>query len=199
MKRILYLVSMFVLALAILIPMGADAKKAKKIKWTVKFCTISAIDGTTITATKSGTTYTIDAANALIKRKYNATAAFSEVMVGDIIHVKGTMTGTNIVATRIMDTSIQKYKGTFQGTVTSVDTLNNQFVFQSKARGPQTVNICAAVGTNCSQATAFKYRNKSPKTFAELQVGDKIVVHGIWNNTHSLVYNTTKINILTKH
>lgn len=141
----------------------------------------------TITATKNSVTYTIDATNAKLHRRYNARAAFSEMINGDTISVWGTIDGTNIIAKKIQDLSIQKWKATFNGSITAIDSANNNFILQSNARGTQTVNVY--------DYTKFKYKKRTAKTFTDLQVGDRVVAKGIWNRAHNLVYNTTWVNI----
>ncbi|MFA6257563.1 MAG: hypothetical protein WC671_00950, partial [Candidatus Paceibacterota bacterium] len=72
--------------------------------------TVTAVNGNTITMTvKRGsdanavtTTYTVDATNAKIT-KNNIAGTISSILVGDKIIVKGTLTGTNLVATKIRD------------------------------------------------------------------------------------------------
>jgi len=148
---------------------------------------VTNINGYTVTATKNSETYTIDATNAKLHRRYNARAAFSEIIVGDTIIVWGTIDGTSITARKIQDLSIQKWKAAFNGSITAIDSVNNNFTLQTNARGTQTVNVY--------DYTKFKYGKRTAKTFADLQVGDRVVAKGIWNRAHNLVYNTTWVNI----
>jgi formylmethanofuran dehydrogenase subunit C len=67
------------------------------------------VSGNTITITNRGpreasttVTFTIDASNAVVV-KGNATSTVGSIAVGDVILVKGTITGTNVVATKIFD------------------------------------------------------------------------------------------------
>jgi hypothetical protein len=148
---------------------------------------VANIEGYTITATKNSTTYTIDATNARLNRRYNARANFSEMLAGDTIIVWGTIDGSNITASKIQDLSIQQWKATFNGSITAIDSANNNFSLQTNSRGTQTVNVY--------DYTKFKYRARTAKTFSDLQVGDRVVAKGIWNRAHNLVYNTTWVNI----
>lgn len=65
---------------------------------------VASINGTTLTMTEEadegGATYTIDASNATVT-KDGATASLASIAVGDKIFVKGTVTGTNVVATSV--------------------------------------------------------------------------------------------------
>jgi predicted lysophospholipase L1 biosynthesis ABC-type transport system permease subunit len=67
---------------------------------------VASISGTTLTMTEEanegGATYTVDASNATIT-KNGAAASLSSIAVGDKIFVKGTVTGTTVVATSIND------------------------------------------------------------------------------------------------
>lgn len=68
--------------------------------------TVASISGNTITLTGSNsTTYTVDASNAqlMIVKPAGTSIANSGIQVGDTLSVMGTITGTNIVATKIMD------------------------------------------------------------------------------------------------
>src|SRR6185295_12510119 len=68
--------------------------------------TITAINGNTISmqeeADEGGAVYSVDATNAGITNN-GATATIADLKVGDKIMVEGTVTGTNVVATKIMD------------------------------------------------------------------------------------------------
>ena len=65
--------------------------------------TISAINGNTLTVSnKSNVTYTVDATNATIKVK-NATSTVSALTTGDQVVVQGTINGTSVTASTVMD------------------------------------------------------------------------------------------------
>jgi hypothetical protein len=65
---------------------------------------VTAISGTTITmqeeADENGASYTIDASKATVTNN-GASAALSDIKVGDKIFVQGAVTGTNVVATSV--------------------------------------------------------------------------------------------------
>jgi hypothetical protein len=64
---------------------------------------ITAINGTSLTITnKSNVQYTIDASNATIA-KGGSTATLSNVAVGDNVVVQGTVNGTSVTATSVLD------------------------------------------------------------------------------------------------
>ena len=75
---------------------------------------VASVNGTTLTVTSKGfgkntstaapaaTTYTVDASNAAVM-KANATSSVSAITVGDTVMVQGTVSGTNVAATKIFD------------------------------------------------------------------------------------------------
>ncbi len=65
--------------------------------------TVSSISGSTITITnKSNVSYTIDATNAKIVQGQN-TIAVSNIVVGDMVVIQGTVNGNTIVASSVID------------------------------------------------------------------------------------------------
>ena len=70
--------------------------------------TISAINGNSLTvAGKNGTTYTVDATSAKVmvftQGSAPTTGSLSSLKVGDTVGVRGTVSGTNVTATGIVD------------------------------------------------------------------------------------------------
>jgi hypothetical protein len=66
--------------------------------------TVSVINGETLTITnKSNVTYTVDATNAKIVENSNSTATISNIAVGDMVIVQGTVNGNAITASSIID------------------------------------------------------------------------------------------------
>jgi ABC-type dipeptide/oligopeptide/nickel transport system ATPase component len=64
--------------------------------------TVSAVDGSTVTITNTdGTTYTVDATNAKVSKMVDLSV--SDIKVGDQVGVMGTISGTSVTATHIMD------------------------------------------------------------------------------------------------
>lgn len=67
------------------------------------FGAVSAVNGATLTITdKSNVTYTVDATSATIE-KADAASTISNVAVGDNVIVQGTVNGTSITATSVID------------------------------------------------------------------------------------------------
>jgi hypothetical protein len=196
MRKVNFLLPAILLVATFVAADQVEAKAKNGIQ--LKNAVITAIDTTTetITATKNDVSYTIDASNATFRRKYGAKCDVYELMTGDHIYVWGAVSGLNITANKVKDYSIQKWKGTFAGTITYIDSLNTysdnegrvyrQFEIQSNHRGTQVIRVY--------DTTRIKYK-KTSKTFDDLAVGQKIFAKGIWNSTHSFVYDTNWVKI----
>ncbi len=64
--------------------------------------TVSAVNGNTVTITNTdGTSYTVDASNAKISKMVDLNV--SDIKVGDTLGVQGSVNGTSVTATHIMD------------------------------------------------------------------------------------------------
>ena len=156
---------------------------------------VTAVSGTTITMTdmKSGTTYTVDATNAVITKRTKPTTApvagaarptpttitVSQGAVGDMVSVQGTVSGSNIVATKVQDGIFgyggfgggKRGRGTgVMGTVTAVN--------------GSTVTITGKDGktytVDASNSTVGKFQTI---TVSGISVGDTVGVQGTVSGT----------------
>jgi hypothetical protein len=76
--------------------------------------TISAISGSTLTVTnKSNITYTVDATNAKIVQGQN-TITISNISVGDSVVIQGTVNGTSVTASSVIDQHVPSTTATSQ-------------------------------------------------------------------------------------
>lgn len=76
---------------------------------------VTAVSGTTLTITnKSNVTYTIDASSATVQ-KGNATSSIAGVVIGDNVVVQGTVNGTAVTATSVIDQGSAASAGTSRG------------------------------------------------------------------------------------
>ena len=90
--------------------------------------TINAINGSSLTITnKSATSYTIDASNAKIVEGQN-TVTVSNLSVGDSVIVQGTINGTSVVASSVID---QKSPGAKTASSTSRENPRGGNVFEA--------------------------------------------------------------------
>jgi len=202
---IMVLASFFVAALAV----SADAKKGgnnnaqhRKIYNEAIVTSTPTVDGGTktipVTIIKN-TSYTIDATNAKIVRRYNATAEFSEIMQNDKLKIWGTLSadGKTITATKIRDNSIQKLGASFHGIITDITYIGTgttdptypyqHFSLHTRNRGDQIVKV-----TN--NTVVKKYRGVA-KTITDLQNSYDVTVKGIWNRANNVIYGVSWIKI----
>lgn len=147
-------------------------------------CKLEKVDGSILTCTRETKTYTIDASEAGLRRKFGGKASTDELQVGDTLNVIGKFTDTDktlVKAKLIRDVSIQKRKGAFVGTVKSIT--GGEFVMGTVSgnRPDQTVTV----------ATSAKLVGKTGKaiTVADIKVGDRVMVRGLWD---------TKANTITE-
>ena len=168
--------------------------------------TVSTMNGTTLTVsaksfqrpatpgtapTALATTYTVDASAATVT-KAGAASTVSAIAVGDTVMIQGTVTGTNVVATKINDGVMgrgafgQKPSGTKP--VTPAITGNGQPVVGGKvtAVSGSTVTITNASNVtytiDATNATVTK-GGVPAATLSNVVVGDTLVVQGTVNGT----------------
>ncbi len=149
-----------------------DLKDATKMKGAV----VTAINGSTLTVSFNGKTYTVNTDRGTIFRKhFFGKSSLSEISVNDKIDVLGKFTDnakTTIQARFIRDASIMKRHGIFFGTVTSKG--STSFVLQTKNRGSQTITI--------SGTTKFTDQKGDSISYSQLNLNDKVRVEGVWDS-----------------
>lgn len=152
---------------------------------------VTAVNSSTLTVTVNGKTYTIlTDSNTRFGRKFWGKGSLSDISVNDRINVIGTWTDssqTSIQATLVRDLSVQKRRGVFFGEVTSLT--SNGFVMKTIQRGNQTITITGS--------TKLINRKEQTITQADIKVGDKVRVSGLWDNVANTITETTKIKDFT--
>jgi hypothetical protein len=168
------------------------------------FGTVASISGDTLTVTSQGrpmaqgttptpTTFMVDATNATVT-KDNAASTIGAVAVGDMVMVQGTVTGTNVAATKIMDGKMGMGKGGWgMGSSTrpqlnsiikgngqpviggSVSAVSSDTLTVTTAEGGQTYTVDA------TNATIEK--DNATSSVSAIAVGDKVVAQGSVNGT----------------
>ncbi len=172
----------------------------------IVFGTVSAINGSTITIsslsmdkeakTQTSTTYVVNASAATVD-KNSIASTIAGILVGDRVAVQGTVTGTNIVATKIHDGVMVKGTGRqtpatpgmdipegngqpiIGGTVTGIS--GNTITITNKSNVTYTINATSAKVTKGNTAA----------TVSSVTVGDSIVAQGTVNGT-----SITAVNIV---
>ncbi len=152
--------------------------------------TVSAISGSILTLSgKNGATYTVQAANAEVTN-----GVLADIDVGDTVKVKGTLSGSIIVATRVDDTHINKrdmqarLENLRAGIVTSV----SGGVFTLTRFGTGT---SATVTTNASTTVKL---NGQATTTAAITPGTAVVVVGSSGTTSPDTVVGSVIHVITK-
>lgn len=167
--------------------------------------TVTAISGSTITINgKDNITYTIDAASAKISQGFGASATtltIADIKVGDSIVVQGTVAGTSVTATTIMDgiPTMPMHQPMVGGVVAGVN--GNSFTVTVQAH-PMRKNILTAATpatqtftVNTNSATTYTKDGKIA-TLADVTAGERIMIAGAVDKT-ALTVAATKVDIHT--
>ena len=163
--------------------------------------TVASVNGTTLTVTSQGfskntsatpTTYTVDASNATVM-KVNATSSVSAIAVGDTVMVQGTVSGTNVTATKIFDGKfgMGMRPGTMNGQHASSTPQvvgNGEPVVAGKVAS---VNGTTITVTNSGNSTytidvstaKITKPGISSASASNISVGDQVIVQGNINGT----------------
>jgi hypothetical protein len=121
-------------------------------------------------------------------RRFGAKSELSEFSVGDLLNIHGKWTDdtkTTIEARLIRNISIQKRRGTFWGTIKSIDSGAKTLVLGSVNRGDQSVYP--------DGNTKIINRRQETISFGDLQVGHRVRVSGLWDSKLSKI--TEVVNI----
>ena len=152
------------------------------------FGKVTAISGNTLTVTETNpkdsttTTYTVDASSAKVMKGSEgaapAASSVSAIVVGDTVAIRGTVTGTSVVATEVMD-GVMPHMGFggkggmgmgAMGTVTAVS--GNTITITGKDGKTYTIDGSAA-----------KVSKTSSITVGDIKVGDTIGARGTVSGT----------------
>ena len=143
----------------------------------------------------TSTTYVVDASNAVIM-KNNATTTVSNILVGDIVAVQGTINGSNIVATKIFDgirfkdekdKKDKKSDERDHASSTPIIQGNGQPVIAGKISSMSTSTIAVTTASGIvytvNVSSAKIALNNSLVSLSSLAVGDKVIVQGSVSGT----------------
>ncbi|MCE9541879.1 DUF5666 domain-containing protein [Candidatus Kaiserbacteria bacterium] len=162
----------------------------------VAFGKISAISGTTITVAQTNqkdstvTTYTVDAANAKITKAAQgaapSTITIAGLSVGDSVAVRGTVSGTNVTATDIMDgvPGMGLGRGGMMKGGMGMEHGGNGVSGTVTAVNGNTVTVTGKDGkTYTVDASGSEILKTSTITAAQIAVGDTLGIHGTVSGT----------------
>lgn len=160
--------------------------------------TVSAISGDTITLTSKGwgqnasaETYTVNANNANVLKSM-ATSSVGAIMVGDTVMVQGTVSGTNVTATQIIDGMMGGARGKGMGPgMGAGEGLSIQGNGQPVVGGTISgINGSTLTITNASNVTysvdassATVVKGNATSSISSLATGDRVIVQGSVNGT----------------
>ncbi len=173
------------------------------------FGTVSAVNGSTLSVTArmapssasgvSSTVYTVDASNARIyKDGATTTVPVSDISVGDIVVVQGTVTGTNVAATVIRDGIFPRPVGgpvmpiggrRFDRGASSTPAIqgNGEPVVGGSVTAINgttlTITNASNVTYTINAASTTIVRNGTSSVLSNIAVGDSIIVQGTVNGT----------------
>lgn len=119
------------------------------------------------------------------RRNFWGKCEWSEIQVNDTLNVIGKWTDetrTTILAKLIRDHSIQKRNGVFFGEVTQVTSTG--WVMKT-GRGNETITVSAT--------TKFLDRKEQVISQADILVGHKVRVRGLWDKTNSTITEVTQV------
>ncbi|QQG44472.1 MAG: hypothetical protein HYW86_00965 [Candidatus Roizmanbacteria bacterium] len=152
---------------------------------------VTAITDSSLTVSKDGKSYTVNTdSKTQFRRHFWGKSSLAEISIGDNVNVLGKFTDeakTTILAKMIRDTSIQKRKGVFFGTVTSKT--DTTLVIDTK-RGVETVTI--------DGATKIVARDEKTMTATAINVGDRVRVKGLWDKTLNTISDVTQVKDFTQ-
>ena len=137
------------------------------------------------TLTVNGITINISS-NAKLLRRFFGNSGLDEMQTGDTLSIIGQWTDANktaINAKIIRDLSIQKVRAVLIGTINSVS--GNVIILDTKSRGQQTVTV--------DSNTKYVNIKEQPITLADLKVGGRIRVKGIWDRNTKTMVEVTQI------
>jgi len=149
--------------------------------------TNSGLPATLTVLHKTGQIWTVNITSATkLYRRYMGTATIDEFAVGDKIEARGTIgTGNVINAKMVRDNSLVIKNRDFPGRIKSIDSVAKSFVFPIKIK-EGVVDLTVTT----TDATKYYTKDHETATFADLSVGDKVKVLGVYNSTNKTLAAT---------
>jgi len=203
MKKRRKLVAGSLLGLSLLAtsPVLASAQQANNMPRVGIVGTVDSISGTTITLTaKNSRKYNVETSNAKIV-KAGSDITIGSIQVGDTLLVKGKVSGTEVVATAIVDgvgfkKGVRAIKNEFvKGNITfgKILSVNGSFFTVETHQK----NATTTVSVTTTNATTFK-KDTSSATLSDLAVGEHVLVAGTKDSSGQNIAQATSIHIITQ-
>lgn len=167
----------------------------------VRGAKVTSVAGATINATATwGSTVfnwaVVTDSGTEFVRRFGGASGTSEISAGDFISFQGVLDTTvaspiTVKASVVKDWSIQKKRGSFYGTVSSVDVSAKSFVLASEDRRDITVKVT-------DSTKIVKGNETTVGAFSDITVGAKLTAAGLYNNqTKILEADGIKIHLAT--
>lgn len=154
---------------------------------------LTAKNGMTLTVEKDGKSYTVVTdSNTQLRRRFWGKATLDEMQVGDTLNVIGLWADdakTTINAKLVRDASIEKRFGVFVGEVKSLTSSGWVMSTVSEKRPNQTVTVTAS--------TKLVNRKGGAIGQADVVVGHRVQVKGLWDRANNTVTEVTHVKDFT--
>lgn len=152
--------------------------------------TVSSVNGTTIVVLgRDGTSYTVDASSAAFRKGPStsgntpSTITIADIKVGDTVSVRGTVTGTSVVATDVMDGIPSMGQGRGAGMMGNGGMGHGVHGTVSAINGT-TITLTNADGTSYTvDASTAGITKVSTVPLSDIHVGDTLGVEGTISGT----------------
>lgn len=179
------------------LPLQLKATRAAEIKekimaWKGKLvhiteAKVTAVCASSNTISKEDKTYVVNVGgNTKYRRRYWGVSNLEEISVNDVVNVWGKWADdgkTIITALMIRNLSVMKRHGTFVGEIVSIS--GSTFVMKSVNRGDQSVTVGAT--------TKYVNRKEEMIALADLKVGHRIRVKGLWDKSLNTITEVTHV------
>lgn len=150
---------------------------------------LTAKNGMSLTVEKDGKSYTVVTdAKTQLRRRFWGKATLDEMQVGDTLNVIGLWADdakTTINAKLVRDASIEKRFGVFVGLVKSLTSSGWVMSTVSEKRPDETVTVSAS--------TKLVNRKEEAIVQADIAVGHRVRVKGLWDRANNTVTEVTHV------
>jgi cell division ATPase FtsA len=164
-----------------------EIRKIVKKRAIIRAGEVKAVNGNSLIVSEGGKEYTVTVdSKTRLQRRYFGKAELSEIRAGHTVNVFGIWTDseqTSILAAQIRDQSIQERFGVFVGMVKQI--AGNTWQIETVNRGMQTVTF--------SDDTHVVNRRQEPITPADVEVGHRVRIKGLWDRAASTVTKVSQV------
>ena len=168
---------------------NVEVKKEQRMAFGAGVVTAISSDGFTFKA-ENGSVYTVKVANAKLFRLSvdgNNAIQLSGLQLNDKVVVRGSITDSTLDAKVVYAMPAHTHPAMGRGTVTAIN--GNQFTVQVDNHG-----IISDVTVDTNANTVFTQNGNASASMADVQVGSKVKVKGLWNELLN-VLNAIRIKL----